>query len=171
MNKLRPALFCLLLATIPLQTLAISEIKREAPNCTLNTLGAAEQITIQQWQGKVIYVDFWASWCPPCVKSFPFLNNLYQHFSDEGLQVLGVNLDEKLSDAEDFLAKFPTHFDIVIDPDQECAQLFDVQAMPSSFLVDRNGMIRYVHKGFRSGDVEKLRAQIQKLLKEEAANS
>lgn len=170
MNKLRPALFYFLLVAIPLQTLAASEIKREAPNCILNTFGTAEQVTIEQWQGKVIYVDFWASWCPPCVKSFPFLNNLHRRFGDQGLQILGINLDEKLSDAQKFLAKFPTRFDIVTDPDQQCARSFDVQAMPSSFLVDRNGMIRYVHLGFRSGDVEELRAQVQKILKEKAAN-
>lgn len=168
MKTLRSAFFCLLLAAIAMPTVMAAHVGQAAPNCKLTFLDEGDQVAIRQWRGKVVYVDFWASWCPPCVKSFPFLNNLHQQFGDQGLQIVGVNLDEKLSDAQDFLAKFPIRFDIVTDPGQQCAKSFDVQAMPSSFLIDRNGVIRHIHLGFRSGDVKELRAQVQKVLREEA---
>jgi thiol-disulfide isomerase/thioredoxin len=165
MNKPRLALFCFILAAIiPLKAVIASEIGKKAPNCLLDTLGESEQVTINQLRGKVLYVDFWASWCPPCVKSFPFLNDLHHDFGDQGLHVLGINVDERLSDAQDFLAKIPNSFDVVTDPGQQCAQSFDVKAMPSSFLIDGDGVIRYVHLGFRSGDTNQLRAEIQKIL-------
>jgi thiol-disulfide isomerase/thioredoxin len=174
MNKPRLAFLCFLLATIPTQVLIAAEIKQEAPNCVLAPLGESEQseqVAISQLQGKVIYVDFWASWCAPCAKSFPFLNELHHEFDDQELHIVGINLDEKLSDAQDFLAKIPASFDIMTDPDQQCAKSFDLKGMPSSFLIDQNGVIRYVHLGFRSGDVEQLRVQVEKILKEEASKS
>lgn len=164
MSKVRLALFCFILAAIPMPGLSAAEINQEAPNCTLTTFKEEEPVTIKQFQGKVLYVDFWASWCPPCRKSFPFLNELHHKFGDQGLQIIGVNLDENLSDAQKFLAKIPAHFNIMIDPDQQCAQSFDVQAMPSSYLIDRNGVIRHIHLGFRSGDTEEIRAWVQKIL-------
>ena len=154
-----------------MQTVIGSKINQKAPNCLLNTFGESEQVTINQLQGKVLYVDFWASWCPPCVKSFSFLNDLQHDLGNQELYILGINLDERLSDAQDFLAKVPNSFDVVTDPGQQCAQSFDIKAMPSSFLIDRNGVIRYVHLGFRSGDTDQLRAQVQKILEEEATKS
>lgn len=164
MNKLRLAFFFFLLTAISMQALIASEINEEAPNCVLKTFKEAEPVTINQLKGKVLYVDFWASWCPPCRESIPFLNELHHDFSDQGLHILGVNLDEKLSDAKAFLAKVPARFDIMTDPDQQCAESFDVRAMPSSYLIDRNGVIRHIHLGFRSGDIEHLRARVQELL-------
>jgi peroxiredoxin len=152
-----------------MQALIAAEINQKAPNCVLTTFGETEQVAINQLQGKVLYVDFWASWCPPCAKSFPFLNELHHDFKDQGLRILGINVDERLSDAQDFLAKIPAHFDLMTDPGQQCARLFDVKAMPSSFLIDQNGVIRYVHLGFRSGDTKHLRAQVQKILEGETA--
>ncbi|MGR6036045.1 MAG: TlpA family protein disulfide reductase [Candidatus Nitrosoglobus sp.] len=174
MKKPRLAFLCLLLILIPMQALIAAEIRQEAPNCVLAPLGESEQseqVAISQLQGKVVYVDFWASWCTPCAKSFPFLNELHHEFNDQELHIVGINLDEKLSDAQDFLARIPASFDIMTDPHQQCAKSFDLKGMPSSFLIDKNGVIRYVHLGFRSGDAEQLRVQVEKILKEEAAKS
>lgn len=144
------------------------EVNQEAPDCTLTSLGGTEQVTLNQLRGKVVYADFWASWCPPCRKSFPFLNKLSHDFSDQGLEIVGINVDERLSDAKEFLAQTPANFNIVIDPDQQCAAAFDLRGMPSSYLIDRNGVIRHIHVGFRSGDTEELQAWVQKVLAEKS---
>ncbi len=139
-----------------------------APACTLQTLGEGSQIHVEQFKGKVVYVDFWASWCAPCVRSFPFMNELDREFRDRGLQVLAINLDEKLEDAQKFLAKHPARFILAADRSGQCPRDFGVRGMPSSYLVDRRGIIRHVHLGFRPGDARKLRALVEQLLAEGA---
>jgi peroxiredoxin len=98
------------------------------------------------------------------------MNNLEQEFKDKGLQILAVNMDENLTDAHDFLAKHPAKFTVLNDKDQQCAKAFEVKAMPSSYLIDRNGVIRYEHLGFRSGDAEELKTLIKQLLAETPGN-
>jgi peroxiredoxin len=143
-----------------------SDIGQHAPNCRLSGFAEDKDIDIAQYRGDVVYVDFWASWCPPCAKSFGFLNGVHQQFQPHGLKILGVNLDEEPGDAREFLADYPVEFDVLADDHAACAKLFDVKAMPSSYLIDRNGVIRHVHLGFRSGDTEQLKALIEQLLAE-----
>lgn len=135
-----------------------------SPTCSLTTLEGTPVHNLQELKGKVVYMDFWASWCPPCVKSFPFLNELENQLKEQGLQVIGVNLDEKVADAQAFLASHPVDFSIVADPSKQCAKSFEVMAMPTSYLIDRKGNIRHIHRGFRSGETEELRALISQLL-------
>ena len=134
--------------------------------CSLTALDGTPVHNLNELQGKVVYVDFWASWCPPCVRSFPFLNQLEHDLKDQGLQVIGINLDEKIADAETFLEKYPVNFEIAQDPDKQCATDFGVIAMPSSYLIDRKGVIRHVHQGFRTEDAKDLRLAIEYLLTE-----
>lgn len=134
--------------------------------CTLTTLDGVPAHDLQELKGKVVYMDFWASWCPPCVQSFPFLNQLDHDLKDKGLHVLGINLDEKIADAEDFLAKNPVDFSIVADPSKQCAKGLEVMAMPTSYLIDRKGNVRHIHQGFRPGESEELRALITQLVME-----
>ena len=142
-----------------------------APICVLKSLGEESPINMGQFKGKVVYVDFWASWCPPCARSFPFMNDLDREFRDRGLQVLAINLDEKPEDARAFLAKHPVSFALAADPSGQCPRDFGVRGMPSSYLVDRQGMIRHVHLGFRAGEAEKLRALVEQLLTEGAGSA
>jgi thiol-disulfide isomerase/thioredoxin len=135
-----------------------------SPTCSLTTLEGAPAHNLQELKGKVVYMDFWASWCPPCIKSFPFLNELENQLKEQGLQVIGVNLDEKVADAQAFLDSHPVDFSIVADPSKQCAKSFEVMAMPTSYLIDRKGNIRHIHRGFRSGETEELRALISQLL-------
>jgi thiol-disulfide isomerase/thioredoxin len=135
-----------------------------SPTCSLTTLEGTPAHNLQELKGKVVYMDFWASWCPPCIKSFPFLNELEHQLKEQGLQVIGVNLDEKVADAQAFLASHPVDFSIVADPSKQCAKSFEVMAMPTSYLIDRKGNIRHIHRGFRSGETEELRALISQLL-------
>lgn len=155
-----------MLAFTPIQTIVAAEIGSKMPDCKLTSSIDAQGYDLQQFHGKVLYVDFWASWCPPCAESFPFLNGLDRDLKDSGLQVIGVNLDQVPDDAMVFLNKYPANFTVVADAGEKCAKDFDVKAMPSSYLIDRNGVIRHVHLGFRSGEAGELRALAEQLLAE-----
>jgi len=119
---------------------------------------------MQQLRGKVVYVDFWASWCGPCKKSFPFMNAIDSEFRARGLQILAINVDEQPATAQEFLSRYPANFALGADNTGQCPRAFGVKAMPSSYLVDREGVIRYVHLGFRPGHAEQLRQAIEQLL-------
>jgi len=167
MNKRISALLYAALALISVQTAAFAaEIGSKAPDCALASINDTQRYNLQQFNGKVLYVDFWASWCPPCAKSFPFMNDLYRDLKDSGLEVIGVNLDRAPEDAQTFLVKYPANFTVLADAEEKCARNFDVKAMPSSYLVDRNGIIRHVHLGFRAGEVKDLRVLAKQLLAE-----
>jgi peroxiredoxin len=136
------------------------------PQCKLFNLDGALAEDWQAMKGQVIYIDFWASWCPPCIKSFPFMNQLTDEFQARGLQVVGVNLDEKKSEAEDFLDQFQANFTIMFDLDKRCAEDFNVIAMPSTYIIDKRGFVRHIHRGFRPGETEAMRELINALLEE-----
>jgi thiol-disulfide isomerase/thioredoxin len=140
------------------------DVGQPIPKCDVTALGGGQTFDLSRYKGKVLYVDFWASWCGPCAKSFPFLNEMHQQFTDKGLQIVGVNLDENMDDAKAFLVKFPSSFTVMADISKECAKGFDVKAMPSSYLIDRKGNVQHIHMGFRSGEAKDIRAQVEKLL-------
>lgn len=166
MNRRILALICTALALTPIQMTFAAEIDSKAPACLLASLKDTQRYDLQQFRGKVLYVDFWASWCPPCAESFPFLNRLDHALKDKGLQVVGVNMDQAPDEAKAFLAKYPADFTVAADVDEKCARAFDVQTMPSSYLIDRNGVIRYIHFGFRSGEAKELQVLAEQLLAE-----
>jgi peroxiredoxin len=143
-------------------------VGRTAPDCKLRPLGAQPPVDLRALRGKVVYVDFWASWCRPCTQSFPFLNALDRDLRARGLEVLGINVDEREADARAFLARYPASFRLGADPSGECPRAFEVAAMPSSYLVDRKGVVRAVHLGFRPGQAPKLRQALEALLAEPA---
>lgn len=146
------------------QPLMAVESGSQAPNCQLNSLKSENNYVLEQYKGKVIFLDFWASWCPPCAKSFTFLNEINHDLKDRGLEVLVVNLDENPEDAQAFLAKNIADFTVLADKTKRCAQDFNVEGMPSSYIIDRNGVIRHIHMGFRSEDAKELRMIVEKLL-------
>lgn len=137
-----------------------------APACTLALQGDAAPATLDKFRGQVVYVDFWASWCGPCRQSFPFMDQLQSNLGDKGLTVVAVNLDEEAGDAQTFLASHPASFKIAGGSNAQCAANFHVEAMPSSYLIDRAGKVRYIHHGFRAGDAQRLQGLAASLVAE-----
>jgi len=135
---------------------------RPAPDFTLPTDGAP--VNLQGYRGKVVYLDFWASWCIPCRNSFPWMNAMHQRHADEGLVVLAVNLDQDSQEIQRFLEKYPAHFTVAYDPEGRIAELYQLKGMPTSYLIDRQGDIVMSHVGFRQGDTAPLEKQIEQLL-------
>ena len=119
--------------------------------------------TLASYQGKVIYVDFWASWCSPCRKSFPWLNTMQQQYADKGFIVLSINLDAKYSQAQSFLAETPANFPIIYDPKGKIAKALKVQGMPSSLLYNRKGELIARHVGFNEKKQLKYTKEIRHL--------
>jgi len=161
--------FSAILTLIPVQALLAVDVGQKAPECVLNGLSDGQSYDAKALRGKVVYIDFWASWCGPCAKSFPFLAELSGDLKDKGLEVIGVNLDENLEDAKTFVSQFPVNFMLAKDSTEQCASAYDVKAMPSSYLIGRDGIVRHVHMGFRSDESAELRKTVEALLAEKPA--
>lgn len=159
------ALFPLWLAA-PLAALAV-EAGSRAPAVAFKPLaGSTAPASLEALRGSVVYVDFWASWCTPCIRSMPALRELHGKYRDRGLVVVGVNKDETVDEARRFLRRFPVSFPLVDDTGDAVARAFDVKAMPSGYLVDRAGKVRQVHRGFTEQTQAALDREIEALLKE-----
>ncbi len=127
------------------------------------TLSDFEQ-QLEAHKGKVVYLDFWASWCVPCRRSFPWMNKLQTQYKDQGLVVFSVNLDADKTFATQFLTEVPANFYIFYDPKGEVAKALKVRGMPSSYLIDRSGNIVSSHVGFNDKKQIEYQAEIERLL-------
>src|SRR5450631_3659659 len=114
----------------------------------LGPIAQAADLELSAYRGKVVYVDFWASWCGPCKQSFPWLDGLVREYASQNLAVIGVNVDKDHDRAERFLNETPADFPIVYDPRGELATAYKVAGMPSGILIDRAGHVRFQHAGF-----------------------
>lgn len=115
-------------------------------------------------EGRVIWVDFWASWCVPCRRSFPWLNTMHRRYGPDGLQIIAVNLDKDRALADGFLAEVPAEFSLRFDPAGGLAKQFGVQAMPSSYLLDADGTVLATHFGFKTADAAEYEHAIETAL-------
>ncbi|HWZ63950.1 MAG TPA: TlpA disulfide reductase family protein [Steroidobacteraceae bacterium] len=131
---------------------------------------ADELLDLGLLKGRVVYVDFWASWCAPCRESFPWMNRLQQELGPKGLVIVAVNVDRERAEAERFVHEHPPRFRIVFDADGSLPEKFGVQGMPTSFLIDRDGHIRSRHDGFRLADRDTLAQQVRSLVLAQANN-
>lgn len=135
---------------------------QKAPGFTLP--GQNQTIQLAKYKGKVVYVDFWASWCDPCKRSFPWMNELQTLYGEDGFRIIAVNLDESRKDAEAFLKKMPAKFDVAFDKSGKTAEAYNLKAMPSSYLIDRKGNLVHKSLGYRAEEKKILEKKIKQLV-------
>ena len=126
--------------------------------------GTAGAVRLDQYQGKLVYLDFWASWCGPCRHSFPWMNEMQAKYGPQGLQVVGINVDAKSDDARTFLATTPARFVVAFDPAGAAPRQYGLKGMPSSVLIDPDGKVLFEHSGFREADRAELESRIRAAL-------
>lgn len=136
----------------------------KAPDFSAPSLDGKGNVSLAQYRGKVVYLDFWASWCAPCLKAIPEIEAMRKELAGKNFQVVAVNLDQQTKKALRFLEKHPVGYPSASDPKGRLPKQFGVDTMPTSYLIDGDGVIRHVHRGFQRGDGAKLRAEIEKLL-------
>jgi peroxiredoxin len=139
-------------------------VGQKAPEFKAPALDGKTKLSLTAYRGKVVYLDFWASWCPPCLTSLPQLEEMRKQFPSDQFQILAVNVDQDPQKARKFLERTKIGYPTATDPRGSIPASFGIETMPTSFLIDRRGVIRYVHHGFRKGDVAPLRDRIAKLI-------
>lgn len=137
-----------------------------APAVQLPQLSSAGEVSLESLRGKVVYLDFWASWCGPCRISFPQLEQLRNELGPDGFEVLAINVDEVEADAQRFLSEVPVSYLVVRDSEGITPGTYGILGMPTGYLIDRQGIVREIHQGFRKSDGAQLRAAIVELLGE-----
>ncbi|UGQ49341.1 TlpA family protein disulfide reductase [Massilia endophytica] len=135
------------------------EVGQAAPPFALN--GPSGSVKLEQHQGKLVYLDFWASWCGPCRQSFPWMNEMQAKYGPRGFQVIGINVDAKPEEARSFLASTPAQFIVAFDPSGTAPRSYGIKGMPSSVLIGPDGKVVYEHSGFRAADKAELERRIQ----------
>jgi thiol-disulfide isomerase/thioredoxin len=127
---------------------------------------SGDTVSLEKLKGKVVMLNFWASWCGPCRQEMPLLDQMHKRYSALGFTLVGVNVDTDSKDAEAWLSKTPVSFPVLFDRDSKVSKLYEVSAMPSTVFIDRKGNVRYLHRGYKAGDEGEYLNQIRALLKE-----
>ncbi|MEE9279521.1 MAG: TlpA disulfide reductase family protein [Myxococcota bacterium] len=156
--------FAALLSLVAAPSGALEE-GEHAPQFSIELLSGDGQLSLDAYRGKVVYLDFWASWCGPCLVALPKLEKLRRELPSKQFQIVAVNLDRDLDKAREFLRDRSIGYPSGTDPEGKLAESFGLDTMPTSFLIDRNGVVRYVHRGFRAQDIDEIRERIRDLLR------
>jgi peroxiredoxin len=135
-----------------------------APDFTLHTMGGPN-MRLQEQRGRVVMINFWATWCGPCRQEMPQLSKLYEKYRASGFVLMGVNVDDDTRNAEAVAAKLGVAFPVLLDTDKTVSRLYDLSTMPSTVLIDRDGKVRYIHRGYLAGYEDMYDKQIRELLK------
>jgi len=138
------------------------EVGKSAPS--FDVPGASANVRLADLKGKVVYVDFWASWCSPCKQSFPWMNDMQAKYGARGLQIVGITVDRKREDAEKFLASTPARFMVGFDTTGKVAEAYKPKGMPTSYLIGADGVVRAMHVGFKDSDRAELEREIEAAL-------
>jgi thiol-disulfide isomerase/thioredoxin len=129
---------------------------------------APAQLDLADYRGKVVLVDFWASWCKPCRQSIPWLNEMHSRYAADGLVILGVNVDAERADADKFLRQMPIEFSVVFDSNGDLARRFSLKGMPSTLVFDRSGSLVMTHLGFQQSRKDARETDLRNLLNKDA---
>ena len=135
-----------------------------APDFKLRAM-EGPNMRLQEQRGRVVMINFWATWCGPCRQEMPHLNRLYQKYGPSGFVLLSVNVDDDTRNAADVAAKLGVKFPVLWDTDKKVSRLYDLATMPSTVIVDRDGKVRYVHRGYLTGYEDTYEKQVRELLK------
>jgi len=163
MKAIRSSLVALACAALFSIRAAALDIGEPAPAFSLPT-AAGDTVGLERLRGKAVYVDFWASWCGPCRRSFPWMNEMQRRYGSQGLSIVAINVDKKRDDAARFLTEVPAEFTVVYDAAGATPAAYAVKAMPSSYLIDASGTIVAVEHGFRDGSPAALEQRIRALV-------
>ncbi len=154
-------LFFLLLAT----SHGVAGAPSTAPDFTLKA-NTGKNVRLRELQGEVVMINFWATWCGPCRLEMPKLEQLHRQYQKTGFTLLGVNLDDNSGNAIGMVKKLGVSFPILFDKDKRVSKLYKVDAMPMTVLIDRDGKLRYLHRGYKAGYEDIYQTQVRELLKE-----
>lgn len=154
-----------LLALMSVVSAATGLTGQIAPDFALKS-GQGENLRLSEFRGEVVMINFWATWCGPCRQEMPLLDELYGRYQKVGFQLLGVNLDDDQRRAEQMAKNLGVQFPVLYDESKDVSRLYEVNAMPVTVLIDRSGVVRYTHYGYRSGYEENYLDEIRELLKE-----
>ena len=144
----------------------LADIKQAAaPDFTLAS-NSGKNLRLSEFRGEVVMINFWASWCGPCRQEMPMLEELYTRYQPLGFTILGVNVEEDSSKAKALLEEIPVNFPVLFDNQSKVSKLYDVVAMPSTVLVDRDGNVRYLHHGYKPGYEDAYQQQVRALVRE-----
>jgi peroxiredoxin len=135
-----------------------------APDFTLHAMDGPN-LRLKEQRGRVVMVNFWATWCGPCRQEMPQLNRLFEKYRASGFVLLGVNVDDDSSKAREVASKLGVTFPVLLDTDKTVSKLYDLSTMPSTVIIDRDGKVRYVHRGYLTGYEDNYEKQIRELLK------
>ena len=149
---------------VPLYGHAVA-VNDKAPDFTLKSLQGTN-LRLDEYRGKVVLINFWASWCGPCRQEMPLLDRIHQRFSDAGFAVLGVNVEGTVAPAKETAERTHVTFPVLIDENQKVSGMYDLESMPSTLVVDRDGVVRYVHQGYKPGDEAQYLEVVKKLISE-----
>ena len=141
------------------------KLQEAAPDFTLKSL-EGPNLRLEEYRGQVVLINFWASWCGPCRQEMPILDRLHQRYEDTGFAVLGVNVEGEAAPAQEIVDKTNVTFPILIDDGQKVSDMYNLQAMPTTVVVDRDGVVRYIHPGYKPGDEAKYVEVVKKLIRE-----
>lgn len=163
---LKPGIISVAALTISFCNLLKAEtIDGPAPDFTLKS-NTGENIRLAEQRGNVVMLNFWASWCGPCRQEMPHLNAISEEYSDLGFSLIGVNVDENQSDADRAIKDLRVSFPVLFDNDSTVAELFSVDAMPTTIIIDKDGNVRHLHRGYQSGYEDDYAKQVAGLIRE-----
>jgi len=161
-NTIIALVFCILAAT----SLASSGLEgQQAPDFALKS-STGENLRLSEFRGDVVMINFWATWCGPCRQEMPLLDELYSRYQRVGFSLLGVNIDDDSRRAMQMIDELGVNFPVLFDARKDVSKLYEVEAMPVTVIVDREGTVRYIHHGYKPGYEDKYLDQIRSLLRE-----